>query len=789
MVRAILHLAQKQEHEQLVGETRRLLARLAEDRFNLAVLGQFSRGKSSLMNALLGAASLPTGVLPLTSVITTVTYGESERVLLQREGWAIPQEIRLDQLAEFVTQQGNPGNAKRVTLAEVQLPNELLRLGFHFIDTPGVASPVAANTRTTRDFLPEVDAAIFVTSVESPLTEAEVNFLREVQQQVRKFFVVVNKVDLVSREERAWALRYVEEVLCETFPDRRPAVFAVSARDGLRAKQNASPELLTSSGLAELEGALTGFLRGDKAKELLLRAADRAIHLAQQEELALRISQRALSQQEADRIAERLADQIAELNDARVSLMRNIRDDLDTSFPAECERMTGLWTTGDDMGVTAELRGRFGREGSDARDERFEQVIREVCEGLYSAWLGLNRERMESLFRELAQQHLGAIEDLRAEIALTPVHVLGERWENSGRLPSPWIEAMPLAFRGIQPKLAAFPEPWWFEFLPRGRLRRFLLSRWLGKVPELVRTYREAVSASLRLAAEDWVDAVDRELTVQTERMQEHISHLLRERPDAKILPEIEAILERLRVFIRMTPGEALDTDERDAAPVMWPEAANRAQAPAQCPICLRVERALFDFLAHYQYELSRNEAEQRRHASRSGFCPLHTWQFEAIASPQGICAGYPALLKGLAAELRALGSGETSVAGIAVGVRSLLPGKASCAACQIVASTEEGAAREIAQLARTDLKAAAGVCMFHLSSILAAGPEPATAGRLLLAQALALETLAEDMQNYVLKQEATRHHLWTNAERQAALVGLIRLAGRRNTVAPWKTE
>jgi predicted GTPase len=181
IVRSLLHTAERLRDDVSIAECRRALARLAEDRFNLAIVGQFSRGKSSLMNALLGSEKLPTGILPLTSVITTVTYGETEKVLLQREGWTFPQEIQLNQLAEYVTQGQNPGNEKRVVLAEVQLPNELLRLGVHFVDTPGVASAIAANTRTTRQFLPEADAAILVTSFESPMTEAEMEFLHEVR--------------------------------------------------------------------------------------------------------------------------------------------------------------------------------------------------------------------------------------------------------------------------------------------------------------------------------------------------------------------------------------------------------------------------------------------------------------------------------------------------------------------------------------------------------------------------------------------------------------------------------
>src|SRR5579883_1935185 len=216
-LRALLHFAEQRKDEMAVADCRKLLARLAEDRFNLAIVGQFSRGKSSLMNALLGAEKLPTGILPLTSVITTVAYGESERVLLQREGWTFPQEITLSQLQEYVNQQGNPGNEKKVTLAEIQLPHEMLRLGVHFIDTPGIASAIRANTRTTRQFLPEVDAAILVTSFESPFSQTELEFLKEVRAHVHTVFIVVNKQDLVPASERAQVVEAIQVELRAAF--------------------------------------------------------------------------------------------------------------------------------------------------------------------------------------------------------------------------------------------------------------------------------------------------------------------------------------------------------------------------------------------------------------------------------------------------------------------------------------------------------------------------------------------------------------------------------------------
>jgi hypothetical protein len=160
IIRSLRQIAVDRKDNDASNECRKLLSRLAEDRFNLVVVGQFSRGKTSLMNAMLGVDRLPTSVLPLTSVITSVSYGDRERVLIHWHWWSYTTEIPLGELPQYVTQQGNPGNQRRVQCAEVQLPVELLRLGFYFIDTPGVGSAIAANTATTSEFLP-VDRPIF----------------------------------------------------------------------------------------------------------------------------------------------------------------------------------------------------------------------------------------------------------------------------------------------------------------------------------------------------------------------------------------------------------------------------------------------------------------------------------------------------------------------------------------------------------------------------------------------------------------------------------------------------
>jgi len=138
---------------ELNGDCRELLARLAEDQFNLMVVGRFSRGKSTLMNAILGGDYLPSGIVPMTSVITTVRYGSRPQVVLHFRDSGLNREVPLSPLDEYVTQKGNPGNAKKIGWAEIQLSVEILRRGFFFVDTPGPGSPIAENTLTTERFL------------------------------------------------------------------------------------------------------------------------------------------------------------------------------------------------------------------------------------------------------------------------------------------------------------------------------------------------------------------------------------------------------------------------------------------------------------------------------------------------------------------------------------------------------------------------------------------------------------------------------------------------------------
>ncbi|SNS19273.1 Dynamin family protein [Humidesulfovibrio mexicanus] len=254
---------------------RELFARLAEDRFNLAVVGRFNRGKTSLMNAMLGTTRLPVGVVPLTSVITTMAYGSGEQVVIDYGRGRLPLRINIEELPAYVTQCGNPENARGVREARVQLPSEPLRLGFRLIDTPGLGSSVVANTRTTEAFLPEADALLLVTSFESPLSEEELRLLRAGPLTPGRAFLAVNKHDTVSAAERAEILAHIRDQLAGAEVLPTPQIFSVSARQALEATARSDAAGWEASGLPALLANLERFMLEERRTAFLDRMCAR----------------------------------------------------------------------------------------------------------------------------------------------------------------------------------------------------------------------------------------------------------------------------------------------------------------------------------------------------------------------------------------------------------------------------------------------------------------------------------------------------------------------------------
>lgn len=259
-----------------------LRERLRSERFHLAVLGQFKRGKSTFINALLGEEILPTAVLPLTALPTFLSFGYQPhaRVTLEKgvEEWQGGDlESLREFLSQFVTEAENPKNRKGVVQVEVFYPSPLLRSGVVLIDTPGIGSTFHHNTEATVHFLPQCDAALFLVSADPPITEVEVEFLHMVRPRVTHLFFVLNKVDYLSENDVASVQSFLEQVIRERVGCENPLVFPISARMALEGQKKGDRALLERSGIHRVLQHLSNFLQKEKGRALRKALTRKAI--------------------------------------------------------------------------------------------------------------------------------------------------------------------------------------------------------------------------------------------------------------------------------------------------------------------------------------------------------------------------------------------------------------------------------------------------------------------------------------------------------------------------------
>ena len=277
--------------------------RIATGGFNLVVLGEFKRGKSTLINALLRRDLLPTGVVPLTSIVTAIGAGTRDRLVIRYDDGRT-QDRPIAELADYVTEARNPGNGLGVELARVELDHELLRAGLELVDTPGIGSIHAHNTEAARGFLPRVDAALCVLDAGQPLSEAERQLFVEVAERVPRLLIVVNKIDHLDRADREDAIEFVGSAAREALDGADTELFAVSATRG--------------DGLALLAARLRRLAADERPDLLLHSVAGLVSDVAAEAGHAARLQSRAieLPLEELSARARVFEQRIGELQDA-----------------------------------------------------------------------------------------------------------------------------------------------------------------------------------------------------------------------------------------------------------------------------------------------------------------------------------------------------------------------------------------------------------------------------------------------------------------------------------------
>lgn len=304
---------------------------------HIVVVGEFKQGKSSLVNALLGANVCPVDDDVATAVPTYVRYGPELQAAVLFDGEPPRREqIAVDDIRRYVVEQSGLGvsmvpapgaapgasaaagathpDASRVAGVEVLLPRKMLSSGLVVVDTPGVGGLGSAHAAASLAAISLADAVLFVTDASQELTQTEVDFLRRARDLCGTILCVLTKVDFYPHWRK---IRQLNEGHLRG--ENSVPILAVSSALRSRAVRANDTAMNAESGFPDLVGFVNEQVTDRGAAKLAAEAAGEVTAVCRQLEMQFSAERAALADPEA---AQRVIDDLTAAK-ARVDSLRS----------------------------------------------------------------------------------------------------------------------------------------------------------------------------------------------------------------------------------------------------------------------------------------------------------------------------------------------------------------------------------------------------------------------------------------------------------------------------------
>ena len=273
------------------------LERIKTKKYNVAVVGEFRRGKSSLINALLGLPVLPADATPTTATVNRITYGAEPTVTIYYKDGGQKQLESLEELPDYVTKLSaeREAVAKTVREAVVEYPIVICQNHVDIIDTPGLSDDEEM-TKVTIGLLQNIDAAIVAVSALAPFAESEKKFVAQLVANpgVTNILFVVTFIDQIDPEDYEQVFEKIKsrirqmtlEQINEQYGEEQwilekagrildqPSVFGVSSRKALKAFVGNDRQMLEESQFPQFKQALYTILTARQSVNM----AEKAVH-------------------------------------------------------------------------------------------------------------------------------------------------------------------------------------------------------------------------------------------------------------------------------------------------------------------------------------------------------------------------------------------------------------------------------------------------------------------------------------------------------------------------------
>jgi len=399
-------------------ELNNLKQKAKNNTLSLAVLGQFKRGKTFLLNALIGEPILPTAIVPLTSIITVLKYNhkKSAKVLFSNKK---EKDILLSEIELYATEKGNPNNKKGVAVVEVHYPSAYLKKGILLIDTPGTGSTFLHNSEITYDYLKNIDAGIFLLTADQPVSQSEIGFLKEIKNHTDRIFFVLNKIDYLSEEEKKEIISFNKKALEKELGENID-IFSLSSKWAIEAKKGRNKNLLKKSGMILFENELNKFFSTKKDETLSSSIRGKLLNLTtnmtgyfELEKQAIKTPIREL-EQKLKQFKESTDIMKGELEDAEPIIKAEINkimefvDDDFSEFKKESEKP-----------VLEKLEKRYSELAKLSKEELVDQIIKYYAELMEEIFEPVRlkeedkvREHYEKITRRFSEKTENIIEDI-----------------------------------------------------------------------------------------------------------------------------------------------------------------------------------------------------------------------------------------------------------------------------------------------------------------------------------------------------------------------------------------
>jgi GTP-binding protein EngB required for normal cell division len=179
---------------------------------DVAVMGQFKAGKSSFLNSLIGQNVLPVGAIPVTTAITRLQYGNKKGALVRHFDGSTT-EVTLTDIAQFTSEAKNPGNDKNVAIVDIELPSLQKYPGLRLVDTPGLGSVYKYHQSTSEHWLPAVGTALLAVSSDRPLSEHDLELIRELTSHTPNIILLLTKADILSPVQQQEVVSFFQQTL------------------------------------------------------------------------------------------------------------------------------------------------------------------------------------------------------------------------------------------------------------------------------------------------------------------------------------------------------------------------------------------------------------------------------------------------------------------------------------------------------------------------------------------------------------------------------------------------